>query len=84
MVLIEGENEVYAFDRDNSVFRIPNVTFLNRKSGRHLKNTLVDAEMIIEKVKDEKTEKINEIPRLLIYDIIAFEVMFEFTEYKKV
>ncbi|KAI1716071.1 mRNA capping enzyme, catalytic domain-containing protein [Ditylenchus destructor] len=69
----DGVSQVYAFDRDNNVFIIPNVTFLHRKLGRHLTNTLVDAEMIIEKVKDEKTGKINEIPRLLIYDIIAFE-----------
>ena len=42
-MLINGRNKIYMFDRDNSVFKIPNLTFLHRKDfGRHLENTLLD------------------------------------------
>lgn len=50
-MLINGEDKIFAFDRDNNVFRIPNVTFLSAHEDRHLRATLVDAEMIIDKVK---------------------------------
>lgn len=72
MVLINDEDEIFAFDRDNNVFRIPDITFPHRKEGRHIKDTLVDTEMIIEKVKGEGG-RVREVPRLLIYDIIKFE-----------
>lgn len=75
LVLIEGEKQVYAFDRDNNVFQIHNITFLSRKLNRHIRDTLVDAEMIVEKV-DNSDGQTEIIPRLLIYDIIAFEVNF--------
>jgi hypothetical protein len=41
-----------------------------------LKDTLVDAEMVIDRVKVENQVEENEIPRLLIYDLITFQVDF--------
>ncbi|VDK53935.1 unnamed protein product [Anisakis simplex] len=73
MVLINDEDEIYAFDRDNNVFRIPSITFPHRKESRHLRDTLIDAEVIIDKVPGEDGQ-MKEIPRMLIYDIIKFEV----------
>ncbi|CAB3410852.1 unnamed protein product [Caenorhabditis bovis] len=70
MVFICDQGEVFAFDRDNEVFEIHNLDF-PAKNGGHIKNTLVDAEMIIEKVKEG--DRIHTIPRLLIYDIIHFD-----------
>nr|CAD2151071.1 unnamed protein product [Meloidogyne enterolobii] len=78
LVLIDGPNRVFAFDRDNNPFQINNVTFLNAKAkclshlkcpisdDDYLKETLVDAEMVID------TFEGKEIPRLLIYDLIYF------------
>ncbi|KHN80906.1 mRNA-capping enzyme [Toxocara canis] len=72
MVLINDDDEVYAFDRDNNVFRIPSVTFPHRKESRHIKDTLIDTEIIIDKVPGEDG-RIKETPRMLIYDIIKYE-----------
>nr|XP_060608996.1 mRNA-capping enzyme [Anolis sagrei ordinatus] len=67
MMLIDGKNEVYMIDRDNSVFHVSNLEFPFRKDPRvHLENTLLDGEMIIDKVNDQV------VPRYLIYDIIKF------------
>uniref|UniRef100_A0A4W4EKI4 mRNA-capping enzyme n=1 Tax=Electrophorus electricus TaxID=8005 RepID=A0A4W4EKI4_ELEEL len=65
MMLIDGKNEVHMIDRDNSVFHISNLEFPCRKNmNAHLSNTLLDGEMIIDKVNG------HPIPRYLIYDII--------------
>uniref|UniRef100_A0A915PZ12 mRNA-capping enzyme n=1 Tax=Setaria digitata TaxID=48799 RepID=A0A915PZ12_9BILA len=72
MVLIDDEDSIYAFDRNNHIFKISCITFPHKKEFRHIQNTLVDCEMIIEKVKAESGE-ITVVPRLLIYDIIKFE-----------
>ncbi|XP_078504413.1 mRNA-capping enzyme isoform X2 [Lissotriton helveticus] len=67
MMLIDGKNEVYMIDRDNSVFHVSHLEFPFRKDLRiHLSNTLLDGEMIIDKVKGQV------VPRYLIYDIIKF------------
>ncbi|XP_073483022.1 mRNA-capping enzyme [Aquarana catesbeiana] len=67
MMLIDGKNEVYMIDRDNSVFHVSNLEFPFRKDLRvHLTNTLLDGEMIIDKVKGQV------VPRYLIYDIVKF------------
>lgn len=67
MMLIDGKNEVYMVDRDNSIFHIDNLEFPFRKDLRvHLANTLLDGEMIIDKVNGQP------VPRYLIYDIIKF------------
>lgn len=43
MMLIDGKNEVYMIDRDNSVFHVSNLEFPFRKDPRvHLENTLLD------------------------------------------
>ncbi|CAJ0586431.1 unnamed protein product, partial [Mesorhabditis spiculigera] len=72
MVYIRDEDEIFAFDRDNDVFELPRLKFPHRKEPRHVQNTLVDCEVIIDKVKDQNGVE-QEIPRLLIYDIIHFE-----------
>ncbi|XP_065537326.1 mRNA-capping enzyme isoform X1 [Lathamus discolor] len=67
MMLIDGKNEVYMIDRDNSIFHVSNLEFPFRKDLRtHLANTLLDGEMIIDKVNGQV------VPRYLIYDIIKF------------
>ncbi|KAH7730826.1 mRNA capping enzyme domain-containing protein [Aphelenchoides avenae] len=72
LVLIKDKGQVYAFDRDNNVFEIPNLHFPHRKGARDVRNTLVDTEMIIEHVKMDNGQ-VQEVPRLLIYDIVVFE-----------
>ncbi|KAF0023746.1 hypothetical protein F2P81_024376 [Scophthalmus maximus] len=43
MMLINGKNEVFMIDRDNSIFHIANLEFPARKTPRvHLSNTLLD------------------------------------------
>ncbi|XP_005362421.1 mRNA-capping enzyme [Microtus ochrogaster] len=67
MMLIDGTNEVFMIDRDNSVFHVSNLEFPFRKDLRmHLSNTLLDGEMIIDKVNGQA------VPRYLIYDIIKY------------
>uniref|UniRef100_A0A2A4JQW3 mRNA-capping enzyme n=1 Tax=Heliothis virescens TaxID=7102 RepID=A0A2A4JQW3_HELVI len=68
MMLIDGEGEVYMLDRDNCVFKVFGLRFPHRKDlRRHLKNTLLDGEMVIDKVDNK------DIPRYLCYDVISFE-----------
>lgn len=68
MMLIQAEREIYLFDRDNCVFKVEGLRFLHQKDlRRHLVNTLLDGEMVIDKVDGV------EIPRFLVYDIVKFE-----------
>lgn len=68
MMLIDGYDEVYFFDRDHNVFKVEGMRFPYRKDPkRDIKNTLVDGEMVIDKVNN-----LN-VPRFLIYDIIKFD-----------
>ncbi|XP_071959543.1 mRNA-capping enzyme-like isoform X2 [Antedon mediterranea] len=67
MMLIDGKERVYMFDRDNTVFTLPQLTFPKRKEDGHISNTLLDGEMIIDTVAGVST------PRYLIYDVIKFE-----------
>lgn len=42
-MLIDGEDEVYFFDRDHNVFQVDLLRFVHRKDLRkHLKDTLID------------------------------------------
>ncbi|KAM9704186.1 mRNA-capping enzyme [Menidia menidia] len=67
MMLINGRNEVYMIDRDNTIFHMANLEFPFRKDPSiHLSHTLLDGEMIIDKVNGQP------VPRYLIYDIIKF------------
>ncbi|XP_048452683.1 mRNA-capping enzyme [Rhincodon typus] len=67
MMLIDGKDEVYMIDRDNSAFHVANLEFPLRKDLRlHLTSTLLDGEMIIDKVDGRP------VPRYLIYDIVKF------------
>lgn len=68
MLLINTENECYFIDRDNTVFKIDGIKFFKRKEfPKHLENTLLDGEMILDVVDGKK------IARYLIYDIVSFE-----------
>ncbi|XP_069105528.1 LOW QUALITY PROTEIN: mRNA-capping enzyme-like [Argopecten irradians] len=68
MMLIDGKNEVFMFDRDNTVFHVPNLEFPRRKDPRtSIHDTLLDGEMILDKI-DGRT-----VPRYLVYDIVRFE-----------
>ncbi|XP_064412309.1 mRNA-capping enzyme isoform X2 [Latimeria chalumnae] len=70
MMLIDGWNEVYMIDRDNSVFHVANLEFPHRKDLQiHLAKTLLDGEMIIDKVNGQT------VPRYLIYDIVKFSLL---------
>lgn len=70
MMLIDGPNNVYMLDRDNTVFHIPGLQFPRRKDlDAHLVNTLVDGEMILDTVNSAS------MPRFLVYDIVIFEGM---------
>ena len=43
LMYINGKNDVFMLDRDNSVFRVQNLTFPKRKEPeKHLENTLLD------------------------------------------
>ncbi|XP_054281845.1 mRNA-capping enzyme-like [Macrosteles quadrilineatus] len=65
MMLILKQGEVYCLDRDNSVFQVEGLKFPHRKDpNRHLTNTLLDGEMVIDKHEGQN------IPRYLAYDII--------------
>jgi len=54
--------------RDNCIFKVSGLTFLHRKNkSRHISNTLLDGEMVIDTVNGQK------FPRYLAYDIVRFE-----------
>eukprot|EP00731_Ephydatia_muelleri_P011049 Em0005g1635a len=68
LMYIKGPGEVYMIDRDNSVFKVPRVSFPARKRpGDGVKSTLLDGEMVLDKVEGVVR------PRYLIYDIMQFE-----------
>jgi mRNA-capping enzyme len=68
MMFVVGANQIYFIDRDNTVFFVEGITFPKRKdSSKHLENTLMDGEMILDVVNGHK------VPRYLIYDIITYE-----------
>lgn len=68
MMLVDGKDKHFFIDRDNCVFQIKGLTFLNRKeSNNHLENTLLDGELVIQTL--DNGEK---IPRYLVYDIVKF------------
>ncbi|CAF3676509.1 unnamed protein product [Rotaria socialis] len=68
MMLIEDDNKIYMFDRDNNVFQISHLRFpKDAESTSHLTNTLIDGELVIDNVNGTK------LPRYLIYDIITYE-----------
>jgi mRNA-capping enzyme len=73
LVLIKDEDQVYAFDRDNNVFELNGISFPHRKHDRHICDTLIDSEMIIEHIPAINNEPAKIRPRLLIYDIVKFE-----------
>ena len=68
MMYIKGQNEAFFIDRDNAVFQIKGLTFVHRSDPtRHLVDTLVDGEMVIDVVGEARH------PRYLIYDLVSLE-----------
>lgn len=68
MMLIHQQDEIYFFDRDNSCFKVDSLKFPQMKDlTKHIKNTLLDGEMVIDKVEGQL------VPRYLVYDIIRYE-----------
>lgn len=67
MMLIDDKDEIYFFDRDNSCFKVEGLTFVKRDLHSHMKNTLLDGEMVIDKHAGES------LPRFLIYDVVMYE-----------
>ena len=70
MMLIDGKDEVYFTDRDNSIFQVVDgcPLFPRRKSpDEHIFDTLLDGEMVVDVVEH------TNYPRYLAYDIVKFE-----------
>lgn len=68
MMLIDGKDEIYFFDRDNCCFKVNGLTFLHRKDqNKHISDTLLDGEMVLDVVEGRT------YPRYLVYDIVMFE-----------
>lgn len=68
MMYIRGPFEIFFIDRDNAIFQIEGLSFVSaRDRSRHLVDTLVDGEMVIDKAGGA------EHPRYLIYDLISLE-----------
>lgn len=67
MMFIQENREVFFIDRDNSVFQVEGLTFPHHKDqSAYLKDTLLDGEMVIDKVGDKK------VARYLAYDIVMY------------
>lgn len=69
MVLIDDEDSIYAFDRNNNVFKISCIIFPHKKEFRHIRNTLLDCEMIIEKVQFRVYFRINLLKPVVCGDL---------------
>ncbi|EFX79220.1 hypothetical protein DAPPUDRAFT_128585 [Daphnia pulex] len=68
MMFIMGQGQVYFIDRNNAVFQIEGLSFFSSHDGkRHLVDTLVDGEMVIDKANGMRH------PRYLIYDLVSLE-----------
>ena len=68
-MFIAAQYQVYFVDRDNAVFQIDGVSFVSSHDpSRHLIDTLVDGEMVIDTEPGGQTH-----PRYLIYDFISLE-----------
>ena len=66
LMYIDDKNEIFFVDRNNSVFRVRNISFPYQKDfNLHLKKTLLDGEMVLDKFDGQN------IPRYLVYDIVA-------------
>ena len=69
MMYIMGQQQIFLIDRDNAVFQIDGLTFVSELDrSRHLVDTLVDGEMVIDREKGGVTH-----PRYLIYDCVSLE-----------
>ncbi|CAF1215728.1 unnamed protein product [Didymodactylos carnosus] len=68
MMLIEEQDKIYMFDRDNNAFHIPHLHFPKDSDlNSHITDTLVDGELVSDKVNG------TIVPRYLIYDIVTYE-----------
>jgi mRNA-capping enzyme len=66
MMYIMEQQKIFFIDRNNAVFQIDGLTFLwAHDCSRHLEDTLLDGEMVIDKVGGRTH------PRYLIYDLVS-------------
>ena len=69
MMYIMGQHHIFFIDHNNAVFQIDGLTFVSAHDrSRHLVDTLLDGEMVIDQEKGGHT-----IPRYLIYDLVSLE-----------
>ena len=69
MMYIMGQHHIFFIDHNNAVFQIDGLTFVSAHDrSRHLVDTLLDGEMVIDQEKGGQT-----IPRYLIYDLVSLE-----------
>jgi mRNA-capping enzyme len=68
LVLINGEDEIYAFDRDNNVFQLPLKFPRKGHLDQHVSDTLVDVEVIMQALPGG-----GHRPRMLIFDLVIHE-----------
>lgn len=64
MMLILNADDMFFIDRNFNIYQVFNLTFLRRNSKDKLQNTLLDGEMVVDVVNDQR------YPRYLIYDIV--------------
>ena len=58
----------------STVYKITGLTFLNRKnSNKHIEDTLVDGEMVINTVVDDITGVQNKVPWFLITEVLKWK-----------
>jgi mRNA-capping enzyme len=89
MMLIDGENKIYMFDRNHHVYQISHLRFpKDAECTRHLTNTLVDGVSINLLFRRTTLSPMDffaqelviddvqgtKVPRFLIYDIVTYEV----------
>jgi mRNA-capping enzyme len=68
MMYIMERDQIFFIDRNNAVFQMDGLTFLSAHDrSRHLVNTLLDGEMVIDQEEGGRT------PRYLIYDLVSLE-----------
>uniref|UniRef100_A0AC35EXB2 mRNA guanylyltransferase n=1 Tax=Panagrolaimus sp. PS1159 TaxID=55785 RepID=A0AC35EXB2_9BILA len=79
LVLINGEKEIYAFDRENNVFHLPLKFPRKDHLDQHVFDTLIDVEIIVQVLPNG-----NLRPKMLIFNLVVYEKNEIGKEYFKV
>ena len=62
MMCILGKDQIYCVDRDNTVFKISNLSFPRRKDPMsHLTDVLLDGEMVLDVHNGNKYPRLSEL-----------------------